>query len=277
MSTTVHAVAQAGFGAGNDLYDRARPSYQANALEHIRAAIKAPAPLNILEIGSGTGIFTRALLAHPAWASALGSLRAAEPSAGMRAVFARTVTDARVSVAEGSFDATGAPDAWADAIIVAQAFHWCPDYDAAAAEFARVLKPGGVLALIWNLEDRGVAAWVGQQRDVIEAHEAGSPQFRLGLWRALFDQPAYRARFGEHREETWAYTLPGTLEIVTERAHSKSYISILSEEERAKVDREIEKIVARGEGMTWADEEKKARGEFEYPYKTTVVICEKKA
>lgn len=36
-----------------------------------------------------------------------------------------------------------------------QAFHWChPDYDSAAAEFGRILKPGGVLALIWNLEDR---------------------------------------------------------------------------------------------------------------------------
>jgi hypothetical protein len=37
-----------------------------------------------------------------------------------------------------------------------QAFHWCPDYDAAAAEFARILKPGGIVALIWNLEDRFV-------------------------------------------------------------------------------------------------------------------------
>lgn len=40
--------------------------------------------------------------------------------------------------------------------IVSQAFHWCPDYDAAAAEFARILKPGGKVALIWNLEDRSV-------------------------------------------------------------------------------------------------------------------------
>jgi len=37
-----------------------------------------------------------------------------------------------------------------------QAFHWCLDYDAAAAEFSRILKPGGIVALIWNLEDRSV-------------------------------------------------------------------------------------------------------------------------
>jgi SAM-dependent methyltransferase len=37
-----------------------------------------------------------------------------------------------------------------------QAFHWCPDFARASAEFGRILKPGGVLALIWNLEDRYV-------------------------------------------------------------------------------------------------------------------------
>ena len=37
-----------------------------------------------------------------------------------------------------------------------QAFHWCFNYDAAAVEFARILKPDGVVALIWNLEDRYV-------------------------------------------------------------------------------------------------------------------------
>jgi ubiquinone/menaquinone biosynthesis C-methylase UbiE len=37
---------------------------------------------------------------------------------------------------------------------IPQAFHWCPDYDAASKEFARILKPNGIVALIWNLEDR---------------------------------------------------------------------------------------------------------------------------
>ena len=72
----------------------------------------------------------------------------------MREQFAKTVHDARVSAAEGTFDRTGVPDGWADVVIVAQAFHWCPDYNKASIEFARVLKPGGIVALIWNLEDR---------------------------------------------------------------------------------------------------------------------------
>lgn len=37
---------------------------------------------------------------------------------------------------------------------LAQAFHWCPDHESALKEFARVLKPDGVVVLTWNLEDR---------------------------------------------------------------------------------------------------------------------------
>lgn len=75
---------------------------------------------HVRRIGAGTGIFTRALLAHPEWAGAVGALRAVEPSEGMRAQFAKTVPDARVSVHEGTFDATAAPDGWADLVVIAQ-------------------------------------------------------------------------------------------------------------------------------------------------------------
>ncbi|RPD66213.1 S-adenosyl-L-methionine-dependent methyltransferase [Lentinus tigrinus ALCF2SS1-7] len=273
MSTTVHNVAKEGFGTGNDLYDRARPSYQPNALAHIRQAIKGSPPLNVVELGSGTGIFTRALLANPDWASSIKELRAIEPSEGMRSVFSKTVTDPRVSTREGTFDTTGVEDGWADLIVIAQAFHWCPDYDKACAEFARVLKPNGIVAFIWNLEDRNRAAWVAQLRDRIEKHEQGSPQFRLGLWRAAFSTPSYQANFEPQEENVWDYILPGTRDIVVERACSKSYITVLSPQDRQKVIEDIEAILQRKEGLNWIDESK---GVFEYPYQTFLVIAKKK-
>lgn len=76
----------------------------------------------------------------------------------------------------------------------AQCFHWAhPDYSAAISEFARILKPGGTLALIWNLEDRNKAAWVAQIRDAYEAYESNTPQYRLMWWKELFNTAEYKA------------------------------------------------------------------------------------
>ena len=91
----------------------------------------------------------------------------------MRTVFAEKMEDDRVTIAEGTFERVDVKDGWADLIVIAQvsrlltipsleiegrirgqAFHWCPDYEKAAQEFARILKPQGTLAFIWYLEDR---------------------------------------------------------------------------------------------------------------------------
>jgi SAM-dependent methyltransferase len=154
-----------------------------------------------------------------------------------------------------------------------QAFHWCPDYEAAAAEFARVLKPDGILALIWNLEDRDHARWVAQLRDRIESHEEGTPQFRLGLWRAMFEASNYNKHFTPPDEQQWPYSLPATAELVVNRAFTKSYIAVLPEEQKRSVEQDVRNIVERGEDRIWIDQEK---GVFEYPYKTYVVISRKK-
>ncbi|KAF9500826.1 S-adenosyl-L-methionine-dependent methyltransferase [Pleurotus eryngii] len=274
---TVHAVAQSGFGKGtNELYDKARPSYQPYVLSHIRNAVKGEPLLNIVErvmLGAGTGIFTRALLAHPDWASSIKSLRAIEPSEGMREVFSKSVNDERVTVTGGTFDTANVEDGWADLVVVAQAFHWCPDYDQAAAEFARILKPDGVVVLVWNLEDREGASWVAQLRDRYEFYEQGTPQFRLDLWRQVFDTPSYQKHFKPHEEKKWQYKLTSDLNGVVNRAFSKSYISVLPDEEKAAVKSSILDIVHRGDDLVWVDKE---AGVFEYPYRTLVVVASKR-
>ncbi|KAF8881196.1 S-adenosyl-L-methionine-dependent methyltransferase [Infundibulicybe gibba] len=274
----VHRIAQLGFGSGtNELYDRARPSYQSFVFSHIAEAHIAEgvkkSSLNVVEIGAGTGIFTRALLAHPDWAMAIRELKAVEPSAGMRRVFSETVTDERVSIQEGTFDTTGVETGWADFIFIAQAFHWCPDYNLASAEFARILKPDGALVCVWNLADRTRSPWVADLQALIEQHEKGTPQFRHGLWRQTFDTPLYRQFFQPPEEKVWPYVLPTTAEDVVERVCSASFISILPDDEKARVKEDVLAICRRREDKVWVNE---SEGIFEYPYETLVVIARKK-
>ena len=110
-------------------------------------------------------------------------------------------------------------------------------------------------------------------RDRIEPHEGGTPQFRLGLWRATFTTPTYAQLFEPQDEQTFAYPLVGTRQLVVDRACSKSYVAVLPPDEKQQVKKDVEAIVDKGDGLVWTDKEK---GEFEYPYKTWVVIMRKK-
>jgi SAM-dependent methyltransferase len=191
----------------------------------------------------------------------------------MRDVWTKTVDDNRSSIVKGTFDNTGVEDGWADLIIIAQAFHWCPDYGKASVEFGRILKKDGAVVFIWNLEDRDGAGWVAQIRDLIEAHEKGTPQFRLGLWRETFSTPEYISLFHPQEEEEWAYHLLASEQIVTDRAQSKSYIAVLPPDEKAKVVEDVKSILQRGDGRVWIDKEE---GTYQYPYKTHIVVSRKK-
>ena len=81
---------------------------------------------------------------------------AVEPLANMRAELERALPSVRVL--DGSAERIPLPDGSADAVFVGQAFHWF-DGPAALDEIARVLVPGGVLGLVWNLRDERVP-WV---------------------------------------------------------------------------------------------------------------------
>ncbi|KZO95737.1 S-adenosyl-L-methionine-dependent methyltransferase [Calocera viscosa TUFC12733] len=275
LASTVHEVAQKGFGKGtNELYDRARPSFPHTAIDKIWQALPArTAPLNILEMGCGTGLFTRSLLSHPQFAQHTGTLLATDPSEGMRSVFMQRTHDPRVRCEEGTFDSLPAEDGWADLVVAAQAWHWCPDHDKALTEIHRVLRPSGVLCLIWNMEDRTASPWVASLRDTYEPYEQGTPQFRLGLWRATFQSEAYKKYFEPEKEDEVEHIVPTTREGVVNRVFSKSYMTALKGEEREEVRRKLEAIADKGEGRKWIDEK---QGVFEWPYKTYVLTCKLK-
>ncbi|KAG0704243.1 S-adenosyl-L-methionine-dependent methyltransferase [Suillus ampliporus] len=274
MATSVHPTAQLGFGTGtNELYDRVRPSYPSESLSYIRQIPKSTAPLNIVEIGAGTGIFTRGLLTHPEWATSISALRAVEPSDGMRDFWTKAVKDDRATIVNGTFDNTGVEDGWADLIIVAEAFHWCLDHGKALAEFARILKNEGAVVMIWNLEDREAEAWVAQLYDRRNVHEKDTPPLDLDLLRQAFSPANTPLRFHPLKVKELAYRAPTTDQIVIGRSLSWSYISVLPPDEKVKVVDDIKIILDRGDGKVWINKEE---GTYEYPHTSLIAVSIKK-
>lgn len=113
------------------------------------------------------------------------------------------------------------------------------------------------------------ARWVAQLRDTYEEFEQGSPQCRLGLWRATFDEPSYPTYFQPVEEAVFSFDILGTTENVIDRVCSKSYIAVLSEENKQVVKQKVKDVVEKGDDKVWIDE---AKGTFKYPYNTFVYV-----
>jgi SAM-dependent methyltransferase len=121
-------------------YERGRPGYPDDAV-HWLAGFE---PRDVVDLGAGTGKLTRALVG-------LGHrVTAVEPLAEMRAQLEAVLPD--VTAVAGSAESMPLSDASADVVTSAQAFHWF-DHDDALPEIARVLRPHGRIALVWNSRD----------------------------------------------------------------------------------------------------------------------------
>jgi len=156
--------------------------------------------------------------------------------------------------------------------VLTQAWHWCPDFNAALTHIAGSLRPGGVLALIWNLEDRDAAPWVARLRDIYEVYESGTPQYRLMQWHAMYETCAYHTYFDALTPMHVKHELPTTVDGVIERVLSKSYISVQNEATRSTLVERVRALFTEDHsklGLRWLD---KSKGIFAYPYGTGVFL-----
>lgn len=125
-------------------YARYRPRYPDSVLRALETEARLGAATIVADIGSGTGIFAELLL------RAGCTVHAIEPNREMREAAERALSDCpNFHSVEGTAEATQLPDASVELVTAAQAFHWF-DPRAARAEFARILKPRGKVALVWN-------------------------------------------------------------------------------------------------------------------------------
>ena len=125
-------------------YVRYRPSYPAEVLETLQAEAGLKSDSNVADVGSGTGISANLFLQ-------LGcTVYGIEPNTEMRsAAEARFADQPRFHSRNGTAEATTLPDASVDMVVAGQAFHWF-DRVRTRAEFVRILRLGGCVALFWN-------------------------------------------------------------------------------------------------------------------------------
>jgi len=213
----------ASFAGVADVYERSRPGYPEAAV----AWLAGSTPGDVVDLGAGTGKLTRSLVA-------LGHrVTAVEPLEEMLAQLRASVPAARALT--GGAEAIPLPDASIDVVTCAQAFHWF-DHDRALAEIARVLRPGGRIALVWNMRHPS-EIWVEELGDAIVGRTgldrgAVEPIERSGLY-----GPVERAVF-EHTQEVDRTTM-------RELVRSRSYCAILPEEERAPILDRVDAIFDR--------------------------------
>lgn len=206
-----------------DAYAQARPSYPAEAVDWLVGHTAA----DICDLGAGAGALTGVLTARG------HRVVAAEPSAAMlrelqgaapAAVPIRTSAE-RLPFADGSFDV----------VTVAQAFHWF-DPEVALPEMARVLRPGGMLSLVYNGRDDRVP-WVAALTQLFVAVQPGD---LTGDWgagsvgaldgSALFAPRTY-AEFG--------FVSRLDRDTLIRLAASRSYIINLADARRAEVLQQV--------------------------------------
>lgn len=146
------------FGGFADRYDRYRPTYADDAV--VWAVGRRP--LRVADIGAGTGILSRLLqrLGH--------EVIAVEPDDRMRERLAE-VSQGITSLA-GTAEAIPLSDRSVDAVVAGQAYHWF-DTTRAHPEIARVLRPRGIFAALWNDADLS-APWTIRFIEIIDGAQA---------------------------------------------------------------------------------------------------------
>lgn len=231
----VHDVAETGFGAGAEAYERGRPSYPDDVVRWLAAQLGIASGSRVVDVAAGTGKLTRLL-------TGLGAdIVAVEPVAAMRSKLEESVEG--VEVIDGTAEALPFDDASIDAVTVAQAFHWF-DGPAALAEIGRVLRPGGGLGVVWNERDSR-EPWVDELSQLIRWDERGR-------WRVPYtleiDWGMRLTEFGgpftaPERYDT-RHLHPMDPDTLVNRVLSTSYLASLPGAEQAELADRVRALVA---------------------------------
>jgi len=207
------------FGSIAEDYNELRPQPPQNAVDWL----VPPGCEVAVDVGAGTGLFTRTLMDKAA------QVIAVEPDARMRKVLAARSPGVRV--VEGQGESIPLPDAAADAVFVSSAWHWM-DPERAIPEIGRVLRDGGRLGLVWTSRDRDVD-WV-RELDLLRGRDTSEPQSADRFRRRLdfvLPEPQIFHKIGR---ETFEFSRTMTVDNVVAMLGTYSRAIIASPDDRAQ-------------------------------------------
>jgi SAM-dependent methyltransferase len=249
----IHHTAAEGFAAGAANYAAGRPEYPPAIEAWLTHELGLQGGKMVLDLGAGTGKFSRSLLATGA------KVIAVEPVPEMLHQLVRQYPE--VEAKSGSAAAIPLADASLDAVLCAQSFHWFATAEA-LREIHRVLKPGGALGLVWNVRDHNVE-WVAAVSRIMNRFEDDSPRFHSQKWRALFPADGF-GPLREKRFQNWHTGYPE--QVIVDRILSVSFIAALPPARQERVKSELRQLIATSPELA-------GKAQVTFPYETLAVVC----
>jgi ubiquinone/menaquinone biosynthesis C-methylase UbiE len=217
------------FGNSAREYELGRPTWPAELIDRVTAELELPPEATVLDLGAGTGKLTRDLVPR------FGQVIAVEPDDAMRAVLEEVVPGAEARA--GSAEAIPLEDASVDAVFTAEAFHWFAS-DRTVGEIVRVLRPGGGLAMFWNVEFGDAEPPMGDAVDAVldEAFaRGGAPgigKVLSGAWRRPLDaspfgplQEAEFERYVIRSRDQWLANMLSVSSIASQPADARAELA----------------------------------------------------
>jgi SAM-dependent methyltransferase len=145
-------------------YVKYRPHYPIEIIDLLSAKCGLTPESVIADIGSGTGILTQLFLDNG------NPVVGVEPNLEMREAGEEYLAEyARFNSINGTAEATKLPTHAIDFVLAGQAFHWF-DQTKTRAEFKRILKDGGVCALIWNDRRTDTTAFLREYEEMLQTY-----------------------------------------------------------------------------------------------------------
>src|SRR5262245_27923431 len=212
------------FGKAAAQSESIRPNYPAEALDWLLG----PKPRRVVDLGAGTGIFSRVL------AAAGHDVIAVEPDTLMRD--RHLAVSPHITAVAGSAEYIPLPDGSVDAVVAAQAYHWF-DRQRAHPEIARVLRPGGTFGAIWNMRDESVP-WVAAFGRAASLEDGTTG---MGFWRGMPDASPW---FETWERGEFRHALPYSPDQLLGLARSRSTWLAGDKDTRRRIDDGVTAIIA---------------------------------